>query len=196
MLQLLMISAAVLSGGSPPRNAAIEAASQTGEASIFDKAVNAPGIGWKPYGQNQTAKQVAAVEVPGGNAVQFRVAKAGEHVWDSGATYPSIKPIAAGDTLLVMVFLRAPNASEGSTVSIPVSIGGSEAPYTPVATDQMRVTSAWKRFYLSGKTAQAYAQGQATITVQLAGAKQVIEVGPAFLIDLGPLFDETKLPRN
>jgi hypothetical protein len=65
-----------------------------------------------------------------------------------------------------------------------------------VATDQMRVTSAWKRFYLSGKTAQAYAQGQATITVQLAGAKQVIEVGPAFLIDLGPSFDETKLPRN
>jgi hypothetical protein len=32
--------------------------------------------------------------------------------------------------------------------------------------------------------------------VQLAGAKQVVEVGPAFLLDMRPKFDRSKLPAN
>ncbi|WP_267435773.1 hypothetical protein [Sphingomonas sp. GM_Shp_1] len=166
------------------------------QSSIFDKAINTPGIGWTLYGPNQSAKEVPAADLPGGNAVQIKVAKAGANPWDSGATYPTIKPIAAGDTLMVMVYLRAPNAAEGSTVSIPVGMGGSEPPYTPIASEQVQVGSAWKRYFVTGVAGQAFAAGKANISVQLAGAKQVVEVGPAFLLDLGPNFDRSKLPHN
>ncbi|MCT8002735.1 hypothetical protein NZL82_12700 [Sphingomonas sanguinis] len=180
-----------------PAGAAVQAApSAAAQPSIFDKAVNAPGIGWAPYGPNQTAKQVPASDVPGGNAVQIKVTKAGANPWDSGVTYPTIKPIAAGDTLMTMVFLRAPDAAEGQTVTIPVAMGGAEPPYPTITSEPLQVGSTWKRYFVTGVAAQAFAAGKANISVQLAGAKQVIEVGPAFLIDLGPNFDRSKLPRN
>ncbi|WP_322963981.1 hypothetical protein [Sphingomonas fuzhouensis] len=187
---------ALLIAALPAGGAAQAAPSAAAQPSIFDKAVNAPGIGWSPYGPNQSAKQVPAPDVPGGNAVQVKVTAAGANPWDSGVTYPTIKPIAAGDTLMTMIFLRAPNAPEGQTVSIPVAMGGAEPPYTPIASEPVQVGSTWKRYYVTGVAGQAFAAGKANISVQLAGAKQVIEVGPAFLLDLGPNFDRSKLPHN
>ncbi|WP_294239367.1 hypothetical protein [uncultured Sphingomonas sp.] len=180
-----------------PAGAADQAApSAAAQPSIFDKAINTPGIGWTPYGPNQSARQVPAANVPGGNAVQVKVSAPGQNPWDSGLTYPTVKPIAAGDTLMTMVFLRAPNAPEGQTLSIPVAMGGSEPPYTPIASEPVQVGSTWKSYYVTGVAGQAFAAGKANISVQLAGAKQVIEVGPAFLLDLGPNFDRSKLPHN
>ncbi|MDG6745695.1 hypothetical protein QCF01_14995, partial [Staphylococcus aureus] len=63
-----------------------------------------------------------------------------------------------GDTMLVMVYLRVPNATDAAPVIIPIGAGGSQPPY---------------------------AAGNTNISVQLAGAKQVIEVRPAFPLDLG-----------
>ena len=166
------------------------------QSSIFDKAINQPGIGWGVYGPNQSAKQVPAADVPGGAAVRIQVNRAGANVWDVGATYPTIKPIAAGDTLFVMLFLRAPDAKDGATVPIPVTIGGTDAPYPQIAAETVNVGATWKRYYVTGVSAQAFAAGKARISVPLAGAKQGIEVGPAFLLDLGANFDRSKLPRN
>ncbi|MCI1143352.1 hypothetical protein MOP88_15165 [Sphingomonas sp. WKB10] len=53
------------------------------QGSIFDKAINQPGIGWSVYGPGQTAKQVPATDVPGGAAVRVQVSKAGANVGTS-----------------------------------------------------------------------------------------------------------------
>lgn len=188
MIGIIAMLLAATSGQAAPSAAA--------QPSIFDKAVNEPGIGWKLYGPDQSGKQVPAADVPGGNAVQVKVSRAGANPWDSGASYPTIKPIAAGDTMLVMVYLRAPGATDAAPVTIPIGAGGSEPPYTPIVTEPVQVGPSWKRYYASGVANQAYAAGKANISVQLAGAKQVIEVGPAFLLDLGPGFDRSKLPHN
>ncbi len=163
---------------------------------IFDKAINQPGIGWSLYGPDQKAKEVPAADVPGGNAVRVAVTRKGANPWDTGATYPTIKPVAAGDTLLAIVYLRAPDAKDGETVPVPIGAGGADAPYTPIAAETVQVGSAWKRYYASGESAAAYAPGKARISIQLAGAKQVLEIGPAFLLDLGPGIDASKLPKN
>ena len=60
----------------------------------------------------------------------------------------------------------------------------------------MQVGPAWKRYFATGVSPKAFAAGKARIAIQLAGAKQVVEMGPAFLLDLGPGFDTTKLPHN
>jgi hypothetical protein len=164
--------------------------------SIFDKAVNAPGIGWSVYGPNQTARQVPAAEVPGGAAVRVQVNHAGAHPWDVGAGYPTIKPIAAGDTLLVMVYLRAPDAKPDAGASVPIGAIEADPPFTSIAGETVKVGSGWKRYFAAGVASKAMAPGKARISLQLAGAKQVVEVGPAFLLDLGPGFDVAKLPHN
>jgi hypothetical protein len=181
------IAAGVAQTAPPPKPAA---------GSIFDKAVNQPGIGWSIYGTGQTAKQVAAAGVPGGAAVRVQVSRAGEHPWDIGAAYPTVKPIAAGDTMVVMVYLRAPDAKDGSTLTLPIGATEADSPYTTIADASVQVGPVWKRFFASGVSPKALAAGKARIALQLASAQQVIEVGPAFLLDLGPDFDKAKLPHN
>lgn len=173
-----------------------QTASPVTSGSIIDKAVNQPGIGWEMYGDSQRAKQVPAAEVPGGNAVRVQISKRGQNPWDAGATYPTIKPIASGDTILVMVYLRAPDMKGTDTAPVTVAAGASEAPYASFASETVQVGAGWKRYFASGTATQAYAPGKARIALQLAGAKQVIEMGPAFLLDFGQNFDPAKLPHN
>ena len=141
MIGIIAMLLAATSGQATPSAAA--------QPSIFDKAVNEPGIGWKLYGPDQSAKQVPATDVPGGNAVQVKVSRAGANPWDSGASYPTIKPIAAGDTMLVMVYLRAPGATDAAPVTIPIGAGGSEPPYTPIVMAADAIRSSGKSPYHS-----------------------------------------------
>ncbi|MDP9108651.1 MAG: hypothetical protein M3N23_06245 [Pseudomonadota bacterium] len=165
-------------------------------SSIFDKAINRPGIGWSIYGANQTAKQVPAAEVPGGAAVRVEVRRAGANPWDVGGAYPTVKPIAAGDTLLVMLYLRAPDTKEGDSAPVPIGASEADAPYTPIADQTVKVGPVWKRYFAAGVSSKGFAAGKARIAIQLGGAKQVVEVGPAFLFDMGPGYDMAKLPHN
>jgi hypothetical protein len=176
-----------------PGQAAPSAAAQP---SIFDKAVNAPGIGWNPYGPNQTARQVAAAEVPGGAAASRSRSHAPGPIHGTAASPIRRSSRSRRATRCWSWSSCAPDATDAAPVTIPVGMGGSEPPYTPIATEPVRVGSTWKRYYVTGVANQAYAAGKANISVQLAGAKQVIEVGPAFLLDLGPGFDRSKLPHN
>lgn len=173
---------------------AVAQAPQAGN--IFDKAINQPGIGWSLYGPDHKAKEVAAAELPGGHAVRVQVMRKGANPWDAGATYATIKPVSAGDTLLVVIYLRAPDATEGETVSVPIGASGADAPYAQIAGETVQVGPAWRRYYAAGVSAAAYAPGKARMLVHLAGAKQVLELGPAFLLDLGQGVDPAKLPKN
>lgn len=166
------------------------------QSNILDKAVNQPGIGWSLYGPNQSAKQVKAEGIPGSAAVRVAVTRTGEHPWEVGATYPTVKPIAAGDTVLVAVYLRAPDLKPGETASIPLGATEADAPYTPIANETVQPGPEWKLYYASGVSPKAFAPGKARISVQLAGAKQVVELGPGFILDFGPGYDPAKLPKN
>lgn len=163
---------------------------------ILDRAINEPGIGWTLCGPNQSGKQVAATGVPGDAAVRVTVKRAGANPWDSGALYPTTKPIATGDTILVAVYLRAPDAKPGETVSVPLGATGAQAPYTSIAQGTVAVGPEWKIHYASGVAPEAFAAGKAQAAVQLAGAKQVIELGAAFVLYFGQGHDPAKLPKN
>lgn len=164
---------------------------------LYDNVINKPGIGWGVYGTNQTAKQVAApAEVPGGAAVRFTISKAGAHPYDVAAFYPNTKAIAQGDTVVAMIYARAPDAKPDAPLPITFGIAEGDAPYTQIGNVEMPLTSSWKRYFVSGVSPKAFAPGKARINVQLGGAKQVVELGAAFLLDPGPGFDVSKLPRD
>ena len=162
---------------------AVPAMAQTAPAGggLLDKAVNQPGTSWTFYGDKYKAKAIKAAGIPGE---------------DIGATSATVKPVQANDALLLAVYLRAPDAAEGQTIDLPIGIGEAAAPYGVVAQDVARVGSGWKLYYASGRAAKAYAPGAIRATVHLAGAKQVVELGPVFLLDMGASQDPAKLPHN
>lgn len=193
LLALCGLCATSLYAQSPPATPAV----QTAQPDILDRAVNQPGVAWTFYGAGHSEKAVRAVGIPGEQAVRVTITAKGANAWDVGALYPTTKPIAANDTMLVAVYLRAPNVQAGQTTAISfVGATGGDAPYPPLASASVQIGPEWKIYYAAGMAPQAFAPGKARIAVHLAGAKQVLELGPAFLLDFGAGYDPAKLPKN
>lgn len=164
---------------------------------VLDRAINLPGTNWSVYGPNQKSKLGKTQGVPGDQAMRVEVTAKGANAWDVGALSPIQKAIGAGDAILVAVYLRAPNLKDGETAEISF-LGATEAaePYGNIAPGSVSVGKDWKLYYVSGKSPKAYAPNTARVTAHLAGAKQVIELGPVFVLDFGPNYDLAKMPKN
>jgi hypothetical protein len=135
--------------------------------------------------------------VPGDQAMRVDVTAKGTNLWHVGALSRIQKPIASGDAILVAVYLRAPKLKDGETTAIPF-MGATEAaaPCGVVVGTPVAVSNQWKLYYASGKVSRAFAAGAARVSVQLAGAKHVVELGPVFVLDFGPTYDPARLPKN
>jgi hypothetical protein len=93
--------------------------------------------------------------------------------------------------------MRAPNLKDGETASVPgTGVGQASAPYASIATLDAHVTNQWNVYYASAKVTRAWPKGEARASAQLAADKQVIDLGPLIVLDLGPDYDMTTLPHN
>jgi hypothetical protein len=164
---------------------------------LMKKVINEPGTTYVFYGSGITNKVMKDAEIPGGEFIRVDVASKGAHPYDAGGGYPIRKPIKAGDVIFFAVYARAPNLKSGETASLPgLGVCQDGAPYTPIAVGDARVTNQWNVYYVSGKASSAWARGQAHVAMQLAADKQVIDLGPVFVLDLGPDYDINTLPHN
>jgi hypothetical protein len=59
-------------------------------------------------------------------------------------------------------------------------------PYTALFTGPATIGPEWKMVEIKGKADRAYAGGQLNVSVHLATAKQVVDLGPVFVLDMGP----------
>lgn len=164
---------------------------------ILQKAINVPGANWSFYGATQTSKAVKSDGVPGGQAVRVTVKDKGANAWDVGGSSPIQKGIAAGDTILVAVYMRAPMLKDGETTPIAF-LGATDSvePYATIANTSVAIGNQWKLYYASGKAPRAFAPGTARATLHLAAAKHVVDLGPIFVLDFGQGYDPAKLPKN
>jgi hypothetical protein len=201
MRQVLTIflagSAAMLALPVLAQQAAAPAAKSDASDDIMKKAVNQPGTNWQVYGPNQKAKALNDGGVPGGQVIRVTVSAKGANAWDVGSSSPIQKPIAAGDTILVAMYLRAPELKDGETASIPyIGANGVAAPYENLVGNGVTINKDWKLYYASGKAAKAFPGGTMRATAHLAADKQVIDLGPVFVLDFGQNYDPAKLPKN
>src|SRR4051794_38750581 len=116
-LFLLLLSAAGASAVAQPPAAPAPAAPAAG--SLASKLINVPGTIWTVYGSGQTSKRLETEGPQSYPTVRATVTQKGTNAWDAGAVSPVAKPIAAGDTVLIAVYLRAPNATAGQSVTLP-----------------------------------------------------------------------------
>src|SRR4051794_4481203 len=151
---------------------------------LSSKLINVPGTVWTVYGEGQTNKRLETDGPKGYPAIRVTVAHKGKNPWDAGAVSPVAKPIAAGDTVLVAVYLRAPEARDGESVPLPfIGLTGAAAPYPTIANAPVAVTNQWKVFFASGKATQAFAASGAQASIHLAGDAHVVDLGPIRIFD-------------
>jgi len=164
---------------------------------LMKKAINDVGTAYTFYGSGFTQKSMKDPNVPGGQFVRVDVSHKGDHPWDVGAQYAVTKPIKTGDVIFFAVYLRAPNLKDGETALVPgTGVGQAESPYTSVASMDMHVTNQWNVYYASAKATTGWQRGQVRASTQLAADKQVLDLGPLIVLDLGPTYDMTTLPHN
>jgi hypothetical protein len=163
---------------------------------LSSKLINIPDSNWNAYGPDQTSKRLEKGGPQNYPALEVSVSRASKNAWDDGAVSPVPKAIAAGDVILVAVYLRNPNLADGQTETLPlVGATGAAAPYPAIAGAPGTVTNQWKIFFASGKAPQAFPAGGAQVTVHLSSAKHVIQLGPIRIYDFGPDFDLKRLPH-
>jgi hypothetical protein len=171
-------------------------AKQDAAGSILDKAINKPGANWAVYGAGQTSKLMKDEGVPGGQFFRVTVTSKGANAWDAGASSPIQKPIAAGDTILVAIYLRAPELKSGETMALPyIGSNGAAAPYDGLVNANVSITNSWKIYYASGVASKNFPGNSMNATVHLASDKHVVDLGPVFVLDFGQNYTK-KLPDN
>ena len=163
---------------------------------LNSKLINIPDSNWNIYGPNQSNKRVEKGGPKGYPAYEVSVSKPAANAWDDGAVSTIPKAIGAGDVVLVAVYLRNPALADGQSETIPlVGATGASAPYPAIAGAPAKITNQWQDYFASGKAPQAFAANAAQVTVHLASAKHVIQLGPMKVYDLGPDFDMRRLPH-
>jgi hypothetical protein len=125
--------------------------------------------------------------VQGGKALRIQVPKAGDNPWDSALASPVKKPVKAGDNILLAFYARLEKGDKGATAATLPFAGLQlvEKPWTPVFHEPVEIGADWKLVQVKGKADRDYAAGTLKVTVHLATAKQVVDVGPVILLDQG-----------
>jgi hypothetical protein len=71
------------------------------------------------------------------------------------------------------------------------------APYTAIATSSATTPKGqWTWVFASGVATTDYVPGTISFGMQLGGAAQTLDIGPVYVLNLGPGVDTNKLPNN
>jgi hypothetical protein len=126
--------------------------------------------------------------VQGGKALRVVVRGKGANPWDVAVETPITKPVRAGDQLLFAFWARLEKGEGGATTAtLPYNaVQVSAAPYTTLFTGPAEIGPEWKMVEVRGKADADHAAGTLKATIHLATAAQTVELGPIFVVNLGP----------
>ncbi len=162
-------------------------------ALINDPAVSKIGS----YGPDQTKEIIAAPELPGKQAVRVHVEKAQSQYYAVGTSSPLTGAIRKGDTIFVAFYARTGDNNSGSGVISSMQVELQKAPYTPAVESAVTVPKGgWQLFYFWGVAQADIPAGTGMLSAQIGAYKQVLEFGPAFVLNLGPDVPSSALPQK
>jgi hypothetical protein len=155
-----------------------------GQDDIVDKIINVPGSTTLTGAKGKNRKDEG---VQGGKALRITVPRKGANVWDIAASSAIGKPVRAGDRLVLAFWARLHEGENGAT-SVTLPYGGiqlAKAPYTTVVGGPVTIGAEWELHEVKGKSDKDYAAGELSATIHLASGKQVVDLGPVFVLDMG-----------
>jgi hypothetical protein len=150
---------------------------------IARQLINDPNTAWTVYGP-QTNKKIRDRKVQGGRAIEVSVAAPGGNPWDTAAQVPITGRISKGDRILAAAWLKAATA-DGAPADLAMRIQVDSPPYDAVVEKRQSVGDGWQLHSIETVAARDYAEGTCTLVVHLGSARQVVDLGPAFVLDMG-----------
>jgi hypothetical protein len=157
---------------------------QAKDDDILKHLINSPNAAsWIAYG-SQNSKQIKDASVQGGQAFEVQVTSPGPNVYTTAAQQDLTGPIKKGDKLIIVLWLKA-NGATAATTPLHVRMQVNSGSYDGIVDDDVNITSAWDRYVLQAVSAADHPKGSSVLVVQLGQAKQTIDLGPAFVLDMG-----------
>ena len=163
------------------------------------RLINPPAItAAQVFGKNETHRSINDPLVPGGKALEVTVKETGLNSWSTGVNWSTTVPVNKGDVVLLAYWAKGVEAKNEAQTPIisPVRVQQSADPYLSAGEGAAYLSRDWKLYYVSGKSDADIAPGGAGIAFHMGLTKQTLQLGPAYLFNLGPNADITSLPRN
>ena len=161
------------------------APAQQASPSMADRVVDDPRVeALSPYGLNLPPAIRADKKVQFGKALRVPL---GGHAdfWRVGVTTPVLKPVKKGDDILIAFWARAEKTENG----VPGKIGRVQLEATPlirtIFEQSFELGPEWKMYQLRGTADRDYAPRQLNAALHLDAAKQILDIGPVFVLDYG-----------
>lgn len=158
-----------------------------------------PGaISYEFYGNVSKAKTIKDNSIAGGEAVKVKISGVGTDPWSAGANVPTQLATKKGDVLAAIVYARASELPEGQVRAVmPIHIQQQGGSYKQYGSAQANLTKEWGRFVVYGALDQDFKDGEVGAALHLATGKQVIELGPVYIMNMGPgAVDASQMPPS
>jgi len=164
------------------------------DAQLPGKLINNPyDIKWRTDGSDKKESIVKSEGAPGGMAYRVTVKKTKRNHWDTSTRIPMTTSIEKDDVILMSFWARAAKAPKGKdTGDITVNIQRNIEPYDSIMEERIDLGKDWKLYSISGKANRNYSKDKTQINFNLARAKQTIEFGQFYVMNLGKNADASK----
>lgn len=191
---LMTLVAGTISHANDPEDAAIQQALQALDAQLPGKLINNPyDIKWSTHGSDKKEAVVKSEGAPGGMAYKVTVKKRKKNFWETAIRIPMTETIAKDDVILLSFWARAAKPQKGKDKGdISVAIQRNIEPYDSIFEERVALDKEWKLYYATGKAKRAYVADKTNLNFNLAHAKQTLEFGQFYIMNLGPNGDARK----
>lgn len=179
MLRSLLAAVSLLVAAPP-------AAAQEGGAAS-DRIANDPRVpALTPYGLNLPPRIRDDKAVQFGKAMRIQLSGHADF-WRIGVISPTLKPVQKGDRIVIAFWARAEKTEGGAPGVIRrVQLEATTPAIRTIFEKPFEVGAEWKMYQLAGVADQDYPAGRLNAALHLDGAKQVLDIGPVFILDYGP----------
>jgi hypothetical protein len=162
------------------------------DVDLMSKMINKDTNGsWYFQPEKPKARHYAVPELPGGYAFRVKAHK-GVNPWDVQASSPVAGAIQEGDVVMLMYYARAEEAAEGGS-KLTARIQVNSPPWTSVLETTAAINGEWKSYCAFRVSTASIAAAKSNVSIHLATAQQVIDLGPVLVFNFGKGYDQSKL---
>ena len=157
---------------------------KSADDALAEKVItNTNPASFQAYGFTPAPKVIGDKDVQGGKALRLPVTGEG-NPWSMGVNVPLLKPVKAGDRLVIAFYVRLSKA-EASAAKVGAQLQLSAAPYTAIFAKSFDATAEWQFLQLAGKADKDYAAGAVGAAFHVNTGKHVLDLGPVAVLDMG-----------
>jgi hypothetical protein len=143
-------------------------------------------MNWTLYGQNGQSRQVRARGVPSELAYQVQSAVAGATTYEMGFNVPVTANVRVGEKITFAFWARTVRAATPDRQGIVgLRVQSNAAPYPGFGDTRLAIGTEWKLYEVKFVSDQAISSDVAVLGFQMSGARQTIEIGQTYVLDMG-----------